>query len=54
MGSVKYGWSSLVVQTVKNLPALARKPWLNPGQEDPYRECMLSILFWRIHGRGAW
>ena len=51
-------WASLVVQTVKNLPA-ARETWVHSlGQEDPLEEGMAthsSILGWRIPmDRGAW
>ena len=51
-------WASLVVQTVKNLPA-ARETWVQSlGQEDPLEEGMAthsSILGWRIPmDRGAW
>ena len=43
--------TSLVIQTVKNLPAM-RKPWVQSlGQEDSLEEGMVthsSILAWRI------
>ena len=54
----KYPWASLVVQMVKNPPAM-REIWLESlGWEDPLEEGMAthsSILGWRIPmDRGAW
>ena len=51
-------WASLVVQTVKNLPAM-RETWASSlGWEDPLEEGMailFSILAWRIPmDRRAW
>ena len=47
----QYSWSSLVVQTVKNLPAM-QETWLQSlGWEDPLDMGMAthsSILAWRI------
>ena len=44
-------WASLVVQTVKNLPAM-QETWLQSlGQEDPLEKGMATysiILAWRI------
>ena len=44
-------WASLLVQTVKNLPAM-RETWIRSlGGEDPLKEGMAtysSILAWRI------
>ena len=44
-------WTSLVAQTVKNLPAM-RETWVRSmGQEDPLEKGMAthsSILAWRI------
>ena len=50
--------ASLVVQTVKNLPAM-RETWVRSlGWEDPLEKGMAthsSILAWRIRmDRGAW
>ena len=52
------GWSSLVAQTVNNMPA-RQETWVRPlGWEDPLEEGMAthsSILAWRIPSeRGAW
>ena len=52
------GWASLVVQSVKNLPAM-QDTWVwSLGQEDPLEERMAtqsSILAWRIPvDRGVW
>ena len=51
-------WASLVVQMVKNPPAM-QEAWVQfLGWEDPLEEGMAthsSILAWRIPmGRGAW
>ena len=51
-------WASLVVQMVKNLPAM-QETWVQPlGWEDALEEGMAthsSILAWRIPmDRGAW
>ena len=51
-------WASLVVQTVKNLPAM-RETWASSlGWEDPLDEGMAthySIIAWNIPmDRGAW
>ena len=43
--------TSLVVQTVKNLPAMQKTQVLSLGQEDPLEKRMAthsSILAWRI------
>ena len=53
-----YSWASLVVQMIKNLPAV-RETWVRSmGWEDPLEEGMVthsSILAWRIPmDRGAW
>ena len=48
---MKYGWSSLVVQTVKNLPALWENRVESLGGKDPLQKGMAthsSILAWRI------
>ena len=55
---IQYSWAFLVVQTVKNLPAV-QDTWVQPlGLEDHLKEGMVthsSILAWRIPmGRGAW
>ena len=51
-------WASLVVQLVKNLPAMQETPVQFPGQKNPLEEGMAthsSILAWRIpRDRGAW
>ena len=53
-----YSWASLVVQIVKNLPAMQETLVLSLGREDPLEEGMVihsSILAWRIPmDRGAW
>ena len=46
-----YSWSSLVAQTVKNLPAKWETQVLSLGWEDPLEKGMAthcSILAWRI------
>ena len=53
-----YSWTSLVAQTVKNLPAL-RETWVQSlGRGDPLEEGMAthySTPAWRIPmDRGAW
>ena len=55
---LQYSWASLVVQMVKNLPAMW-KTWVRSlGWEDPLEKGMAthsSILAWRIPvDRGAW
>ena len=43
--------ASLVIQTVKNLPAVQESQVQSPGQEDPLEKGMAtlsSILAWRI------
>ena len=55
---LQYSWASLVVQTVRNLPAV-REAWVQPlGWEDALEEGMtthLSNPAWRIPiDRGAW
>ena len=55
---LQYFGGSLVVQMVKNLPAL-RETWVQSlGWEDHLEECMVThsgILAWRIlMDRGAW
>ena len=45
------GWASLVVQTVKNLPAMQETQVRSLGGEDPLEKEMathFSILAWRI------
>ena len=48
---LQYSWASLVVQLVKNLPAM-RETWVRPlGWEDPLEKGKAthsSILAWRI------
>ena len=48
---LQYSWASLVVQTIKNPPAM-QEIWVpSLGQEDPLEEGMAShssILAWRI------
>ena len=55
---LQYSWASLVVQMVKNLPALRETRVQSLGWEDPLEEGMAthsSILAWRIRmNRGAW
>ena len=55
---LQYSWASLVVQMVKNPPAM-RETWVRSlGWEDPLEEGMAthsSIFAWRIPmDRGAW
>ena len=55
---LQYSWASLLVQSVKNLPAIW-ETWIRSlGWEDPLEEGMAtdsSILAWRIPmDRGAW
>ena len=51
-------WTSLVAQTVKNLPAMWENWVKSLGWEDPLEEDMAthsSILAWRIPmNKGAW
>ena len=50
---LQYSWASLVVQMVKNLPALRETSVLSLGWEDPLVEGMathFNILSWRIPG----
>ena len=51
-------WTSLVAQTVKNLPAMVETWVLTLGWEDPLEKGMAThagILAWRIPmGRGGW
>ena len=51
-------WASLVVQTVKNLPAMQETQVQYLGWEDPLEEGIAthsSILAWRIPmEKGAW
>ena len=54
---LQYSWASLVVQLVKDLPAM-QETWVQSlGWEDPLEEAMathFSILAWRIPmDRGA-
>ena len=55
---LQYSWVSLVVQTVKNLPAIWETWVQSLGWEDPLEEGMAnhsSILSWRIPmDKGAW
>ena len=48
---LQYSWASLVVQTIKNLPAV-QETWVRSlGWEDPLEKGMIthsSILAWRI------
>ena len=49
--------SSLVTQTVKNLPVMQESRFRSLGQEDPLEKGMATdsnILAWRIPWRGAW
>ena len=49
-----YLWASLVVQTVKNLPAMQETQVRSLGWEDPLEKGMAthsSILAWRIRGQ---
>ena len=44
-------WTSLVVQMIKNLPAIQETPIRSLGQDDPLEKGMVthsSILAWRI------
>ena len=55
---LQYSWASLLLQSVKNLPAM-QETWIRSlGWEDPLEEGMAthsSILVWRIPmDRGAW
>ena len=55
---LQYSWASLLLQSVKNLPAM-RETWVQSlGWEDSLKEGMAthsSILAWRIPvDRGAW
>ena len=55
---LQHSWASLVVQTVKNLPAVW-EAWVQPlGWEDSLEEGMTTLLSnpaWRIRmDRGAW
>ena len=55
---LQYSWASLVIQMVKNPPAM-RETWVRSlGWEDPLEEGMAthsSVLAWRIPmDRGAW
>ena len=46
-----YSWASLVVQMVKNLPAMQETQIQSLGQEDPLEKekaTQSSILAWRI------
>ena len=48
---------TLVIQMVKNLPAMQETRVQSLGQEDPLEKGMAtdsSILAWRISWRGAW
>ena len=55
---LQYSWTSLVVQMVKNLPAMRGTLVRSLGWEDPLEKGMAtnsSILAWRIPmDRGAW
>ena len=53
---LQYSWTSLVAQTVKNLPVMQETRLQSLGWEDPLEEGMVTysrILAWRIP-RGAW
>ena len=58
MNSIAPHGTSLVVQSVKNLPAIRETRVRSLGWEDPLEEGMAtysSILAWRIPmDRGAW
>ena len=48
---LRYTWASLVIQTVKNLPAMWEAQVRSLGQEDPLEKGMAtrsSVLIWRI------
>ena len=55
---LQYSWASLVVQMVKNLPAMRETCVRSLGWEDPLEDGMAthsSILAWRIPmDSGAW
>ena len=55
---LQYSWASLVVQMVKNMPAMWETWVQSLGREDPLEEGMAthsSILAWRIPtDSGAW
>ena len=55
---LQHSWASLVVQTVKNLPAMRETRIRSLRWEDPLEEGMAtpsSILAWRIAmDRGSW
>ena len=55
---LQYSWASLVVQVIKNLPAMQETWVLSLSWKDPLEEGMAtlsSILAWRIPmDRGAW
>jgi len=57
-GKMPLAWASLVVQTIKNLPAMWETWVQSLGWEDILEEGMAthsSILAWRIPiDRGAW
>ena len=47
----KWGWASLVAQTVESLPAVWETQVLSPGWEDPLEKGMAthsSIPAWRV------
>ena len=49
-------WASLVIQMVKNLPAMQETQVQSVGQENPLEKGMAShssILVWRIPWTGA-
>ena len=49
--SLQYSWASLVVQLVKNLPAIRETGIRSLGLEDPLERGMTtpsSVLAWRI------
>ena len=51
----QYSWASLVVQSVKNLPAMQETRVRFLGWEDPLEKEMAShssVLAWRIPGTG--
>ena len=54
---LQYSWTSLVAQTVKNLPAM-RETWVQSlGWEDPLEKGMQPILVSCLENsmdRGAW
>ena len=51
-----YGWNSLVVQRVKNLPAMQERPRFDPwGKEDTLEKGMANSVFLpgEFHGKNS-